>query len=164
MTQHLPPSAADERTRQVLEQHDSLWKNGEPMPMYLRRLVTAKRVFGLFALLLGFWGMATAWVAVQELRVTTLESNAERNELRSESLAAELRSMQMTLTVIAAQPAVDPGILEQLRLDVIDLRERVRATPTRGDLNRLFEERVVPRLERIESQHEQFMRGRGGGS
>ena len=144
----------------ILDHRDRLTKNGETWRRYFRRLTNPTNI----VVVAGFVYMAGAEIRQVRVDLASALARTEHSREVEDALSEANEEIQATLDRIVSDPGtVDRADLDEIRSELAALRQQMQLTPTRREVNEQWQA-AMARLERIEAQHEQFMRGRGAGA
>jgi septal ring factor EnvC (AmiA/AmiB activator) len=146
---HLPSDVSDqirELLRHELQAMVSLRKNGGTWGDYVTKIVTPERIMLVVLLVYQFGGQVQQ--IKQQLEYVTArdqEVTAQQEELTQQLAAARSLFTAQEETVLELMAHTDT-----LRTTTAGLDDRINRTVTRAEFKEALDQRILPRLERIE--------------
>jgi hypothetical protein len=123
-------------------------KNGDGLLGYIGRLVTPERIMLAIVLVYQLGG-----------RVQQFTTNISTLEAKNQQLAAQIADVNANVERLGHAQQAAAGLAEKQDVAITDLKaravalnQRLALTVTRGEFREAIEQRILPRLDRIEKQ------------
>jgi hypothetical protein len=134
------------REQEVQKQRGSLRKNGESWKVYLGKVFTIDRILLLTVLIYQFGGQVQSFKTEQANVVQSQTTIAKQHEAVLSQMRAASELQQDTGQVVLELMAETDRLSKVSRT----LEDRMNRTVTRSEFQSAIQQRLIPRLERIE--------------